>query len=125
MDRRWYKRVDVGIPCVLYINQQEYSGVIMNICEDGIAIEFGEDFDDKALDAAVKNTESVKFVGFDTFAPFGVIQTSYINGSAKIVRHDDGTKVVGCEIVSPSEALTNYILDKKTALFLKSWRLLD
>ncbi len=118
-NRRKYIRVDINIPCVLYIDDIELNGKIIDICEDGIAFEFDADTNiDKTI--FKKLGSKLKFASYDKYEYLGpILKKQYFVGQAEVV-WSDGIDVIGCELIDIPRALESYITDKKVVAFVKN-----
>lgn len=107
-DRRYYKRIDVGVDCLIHVNGYEINGRIENMSEEGIGV--------TVLEPAVFTVGmeiSVTCVDEEDICVFVV----------EVVREAPagGYQFIGCKIKNTHEV--NEYIDKKKAMdFLKNVR---
>lgn len=107
-ERRTYKRIDIGIQCLIYVGGTETSAILADICEDGLGITFTtadvrHDF---------KVGEEIRVTGLDEEDI-----TQFIARTVRVVPSETKT-VVGARIINTRE-VEPYIQKKKVQDFLR------
>lgn len=108
-ERRTYKRVDIGIQCLIYVDGTETGGVIADICEDGLGITL------TTQDIMHKFTvgEEIMVTGLDEEDV-----TQFIAKTVRIVPTSEKT-IVGARIINTRE-VEPYIQKKKVQDFIRN-----
>lgn len=108
-DRREYSRVVMNdIRAAVFINHIEFTGIINDICEDGICVRF-----DKFVDVGIGVTISFQYID-DLFELEEVI-----TGEAVVIRvaNTEKNTVVGCRIIN--DDFYKYVCRRKAFLTYK------
>lgn len=107
MERRREERYDLGIDCIVYHKEVEYSAHILNISTHGIALLIENTFD-------MEESDPIYITFIEPTTMFKTMyKKSVVMLKAKIVRF--GSNVVGCS--SLGATFDDYITKRSAALF--------
>lgn len=113
--KRLYERIDINLESNIYIGGKEYTVIIKDISECGVAFLCK----DSILEGLIETGAVIQFWSLDSYELFGVVHNDIINGQGRVVRVDDNSKVIGVALTKPSQSLITYIENKKVVQFLK------
>lgn len=117
-DRRYYSRLNINIPCIIYYKNKEYSGIARDISEEGIGILINDKIKDN-----FKIDETLIFSFIDKFKKLNAIPKEYIiTGNAKIKRissTNENKIILGC-IYNQDHKIEEYVSDKKVTNYIKN-----
>ena len=117
--KRLYERIDINLESNIYIGDKEYTVIIKDISECGVAFLCK----DSILEGLIETGAVIQFWSLDSYELFGVVHNDIINGQGRVVRFDnavsDNSKVIGVALTKPSQSLINYVSNKKVVQFLK------
>lgn len=97
-DRRYYKRLIVNIPCILYAGNKEINGVIKNLSDSGVFIECDLDKLNAECGTAFELSTIVEYVYINEE------REKYINLYGEVIRTDYNG--VGCTIAPTRDWLS-------------------
>ena len=116
-DRRSDDRVQIGLNCVLYIDQTtEMNAVVKDISEIGVAFEIP--FSDVVYEM-MQNKRDITFAFLDDFMFFDASVSAVCQAKATIVRitKSEDVILIGCKL-NPSKQIRSYVEKKKVNKFL-------
>lgn len=125
MEKRLYQRVLVGLISNFIIKEnepgfREFNGIIEDLSENGIRIRI-EDQSYLHIVEKIKVGDKILFQSIDEYEMYGDTRTDIFSGEARVIRKssDDGNVIVGCKIDKSSDEYSEYVKNKKMALFMK------
>lgn len=126
MENRMYQRVKLNIDVLCYIQgapagKVEFSGIVINISECGIAIKVSDERYVAVIDDASIGTE-FRFLFVDEYELFKEEKTVHVEGTARIIRKEEtpGGILIGCEIRGRKESVEKYVSDRKLISFYRN-----
>ena len=125
MDKRFYRRLSLDIEGVFILDKEdapgEFKGIIEDLSESGIKIIIDTNAYPNAYDAINEN-DLLYFTAADEFKLFDEDQSFIIQGKAKIIRKrvTKDALVIGGEIVSVSNEIMEYLLSRRTSIYMDS-----
>lgn len=112
-DRRFYERIPVDIPCIIYVNEKEYEGKISDMCEGGLSIELKD-----AIEIIEGQLIGVAYEG--SYKKCNIKKTTIIISEfIKILRVSKDRKKLGCQIRLYKGELEKYVEEKKVENYCK------
>lgn len=126
VERRFYQRALIGLVGNFIIENKEpgsreFNGIIEDISECGIRICVEDDrFSNVTNNIQVGDT--ILFQSYDAYVLYDERHTDVFSGEAEVVRVEtiSGKLVIGCKIDKLSDALAEYIKNKKLAIFIEN-----
>ncbi len=121
-DARYYKRLDIHIPCSVFSGNNEVCGNIINICEEGLAI--GLSYDDYTkIDPKTHVRLLVQFVDEIDFYSNKRLENILI--TADVVHSEDTGEgyIIGCKVDESQnnfDEYSRYVDLKKAISFINS-----
>lgn len=112
-DRRFYERVKVNIPCMIYALYGEYEGHIVDISEDGLCIEMKE-----AIECQRGQRLGIACIGSYKNCNIEKI-TIMISEYIKVARVTKNRRKIGCQIMLNKGQLVELAEGKKVESYCK------
>lgn len=126
MEKRQYQRVSLMVEGVFYIQREEFgprefSGIVKNISEDGIAIEVTKEKYITIAEIINIGTE-IQFSFFDEYQFLMETRFRHLVGVATVNRKEKtgDSLLFGCDIRRLTKELQEYIDDKKILAYIEN-----
>lgn len=123
MDRRYYQRTKLNIDGLFFLTEREtfpreFNGTLEDISESGIKIVL-DPLTPKQITDFIAINDRIQFNSYDEYELFGKNKDCVLSGEIIVVRKDmvNSQIVLGCKLSPLTDALSEYISDKKVCSF--------
>ncbi len=121
-EARYYKRLNIDIPCSVYSGTTEVCGKIANICEEGIAVELSDE-DYARINPQLNIKLLIQFVDEIVLYTSKTVENILITVNVVHSESIEGGHIIGClveESQNASSEYSKYVDLKKAVSFIKS-----